>query len=160
MPGAIYTDMEEHHPTLQLLTVLSGGPVLELGVRAGDTTLPLLEVAHGIGTTVSGVDIERCPDAIERVMEADLEHIWSFEVSDSLTCKTPTSGWGLVFIDTSHTYEQTLAELRRFSGRFIALHDTEDPRVRRAIDEYVDETGMREFRWTNSHGLSVLMQDS
>lgn len=157
MTNLTYTDMVEHHPTLQLLTFISAGPVLELGVRAGDTTLVLLEAAGG--QWVTGVDIDPCLEAHQRVREAGYADRWRFVQGDSLEAVVPRSGWGLVFIDTSHTYEQTAAELARFSGKFIALHDSEeaeDSWVRQAIDEHVAATGLREFRWRNSYGLSVL----
>ena len=83
----------------------------------------------------------------------------------------------VAFMDTSHTYEQTIAELSRWEPRVkrggcIMLHDPQwewpsvslpkpTGPVARALDEYCANSGSR-VRWTNRHsepgfaGLGVI----
>jgi cephalosporin hydroxylase len=75
-----------------------------------------------------------------------------------------------LFIDTSHHYEQTLAELNLYGPKatMILLHDTEledpymrpptDPLfpVRTAIDDWCAKTGRQWTNRTGCYGLGVI----
>lgn len=150
-----------NYPTVQ---------VLELGVRSGNSTAAFLAAAEGVGGHVWSVDIDKPsvptwwektglwtsivgndvdPDVIERVRSVD--------------------GFDVLFIDSSHTYDHTLAELRTYvplvrSGGVVLCHDTELPwpegadpippyPVARALDTYCEEIGCS---WTNRNGCSGL----
>jgi cephalosporin hydroxylase len=78
----------------------------------------------------------------------------------------------VLFIDTSHTYEQTLAELHTYvsrvrAGGVVMCHDTEveGPAgvgastpfpVARALDTFCEETGLTWVNQPGSHGLGVI----
>jgi len=159
------TDINEHLVTLHMLTKeLNLKSVLELGVRQGESTLALLEAAKAIGGTVTSVDIEDCVVAKRRVAEAGLERYWKFLRGDDMSIP-----WnevvGHLFIDTSHTYEHTIAELRRFepyvqSGGIMTLHDVAScPGARQATNEFLcGRTDLSSYTFFNNNGLEVIFK--
>jgi predicted O-methyltransferase YrrM len=110
-------------PHLATLTRLAGEclRIVEFGVRSGVSTWALLDGLRADGRLVS-VDIG-APAVPERVR---LDPRWSFIQGDDRTVQLPVSDAGLVFIDTSHEYHHTLAELEvaaRLDPAWIILHD-------------------------------------
>ncbi len=68
-----------------------------------------------------------------------------------------------MFIDTSHTYDQTLAELRKFEpfvrkGGLITLHDIMScPPVLDAINDFLTEKdNFRFYKFFHNNGLAIL----
>ena len=99
--------------------------VLELGVRSGNSTSAFLAAAEANDGHVWSADTER-PDVPASWHDSGL---WTFIQGDDLTLKPPAEAFDIVFIDTSHHYEHTLAELRRYvplvaKGGTVLLHDT------------------------------------
>lgn len=160
-----YSDINEHLTTLYMLTVeMNLRSVLELGTRDGFSTLAFLEAAKGIGGKVVSVDINPCETAKASVKKAGLEPYWTFTLGNDLEIPWSSSVDHL-FIDTLHTYEQTVAELKRFEpfvrpGGVITLHDSISfDGVRKAVDEYVaGRTDLRAYRYFNSRGLDVIFK--
>src|SRR6185503_778086 len=65
----------------------------------------------------------------------------------------------LIFIDTSHTYEQTTAELGivlEYQPRKVVMHDVNQPQVRQAVDEFLERTGWRMTGYEDGWGLATL----
>jgi len=157
-PGDIYA----HLPTLYRLTRDGPRPrVLELGTRSGDSTLALLLAAKAIGGRVTSVDTEPCPEATARVKAAGLAPHWTFLLSDDLGLpwRDPIDH---LFIDTSHRYEHTLEELRKFEpfvvpGGVITLHDTTShPEVWRAVESYFrGRSDIEVYRYFHNNGFTV-----
>jgi predicted O-methyltransferase YrrM len=110
-----------------------GFTIAELGVNGGNSTVAfsvaLAETARA-GNLFS-CDIVPCQGAAQLVAKAGAEHVWSFTQTDSLTFarQFQPASLDLVFIDSSHEYDQTVAELTTYAplvapGGRIFLHDT------------------------------------
>lgn len=155
---ASWSDIKEHLPRL---FEKAKGNVVELGVRHGISTCALLAGLEARGGYLISVDIDpNCGGLF-----ADHPQ-WKFVASDSVAAAQliEPGSVDLLFIDTSHTYEHTLAELRAWGPRMklgatILLHDTDDgstyPGVRRAIIEFC---GFEKFYWfyPGSYGLGEI----
>lgn len=135
--------------------------VLELGVRSGNSTSAFLSAAEENGGHVWSMDTEP-PGVPARWHDS---HLWTFIQGDDMAGDVPSSPfmYDIVFIDTSHHYEHTLAELRKYvplvkPGGTVLLHDTllahvdYEPRpypVTLALAAFSDETGRG---WTEHGG--------
>ena len=108
------------------------------------------------------MDIDPCNDAKKLISDLDLTNSWEFIQSDDLKndWKKPIDH---LFIDTSHTYEQTLAELEKFTpfvkpGGIITLHDIIScPEVLSAINDYIkNKPHIKFYKFFHNNGLGVL----
>ncbi len=157
------SDIYAHLPTLYRLTLESDRKrILELGTRSGDSTLALLLAAKEIGGSLMSVDIEPCPEAQARVVEAGLSDYWTFVLTDDLALewRDPIDH---LFIDTSHRYEHTLEELRKYEpfvvpGGVVTLHDTTSHRVvwQAVQDHFRGRTDVRIFRYYHNNGFTII----
>lgn len=135
------SDIAGHLPFLyESVCRFPGARVLELGVRSGNSTAALLAGVERVDGHLWSVDAARprVPRHWHRLP------FWDFIRGDDLAVSLPDE-FDIVFIDTSHTYEQTRAEIERYahrvsSGGVILLHDTDLPGsgVRQALDEFCD----------------------
>lgn len=133
-----WRDMAPHTATLTRLAA-DAQSIVELGVRGGVSTWALLDGLPYEGRMTS-VDIEDVvPDLPERITT---DPRWTFVCGDDLDPavqgRLPRAD--LVFIDTTHTYDQTKAELllaQRLGAARIALHDWNVPDVERAVWRHV-----------------------
>jgi cephalosporin hydroxylase len=133
--------------------------VLELGVRTGNSTVAFLAAAEEAGGHVWSVDLDP-PHAPHDTWTGSGR--WTFLQGDDLKITLPEEAPGvplrpdILFIDTAHTYEHTLAELRRYvpvvaEGGVVLMHDTlltwaeREYQVARALDTFCAETG-REWK--------------
>ena len=138
--------------------------VVELGVRYGTSTVALLAAVNDSGGHLYSVDISDCSHVLRE------EPNWTFILGDDMEV---VKGWNMpidhLFIDTSHTFEHTLAELREWGkwvkiGGIITLHDlyvyaTEGKQeVQDAIEQYMKETPEKyDFKvFEKSYGLGLL----
>jgi predicted O-methyltransferase YrrM len=161
------SDISHHLPTLSMLIVeFELRNVVELGVRSGVSTLALLEAATRAGGRVVSVDVEPCVEARRRVAAAGLDTGWRFiQMSD---LDVPDSDLprpiDLLFVDTTHLYEHTLAELDKYSphlrpGSWVALHDyTSCDGVTRAAREFVAALtpSPRFYPFVHQNGLALI----
>lgn len=174
MRCAEHSDIAAHLPRLHETVRAYDKPVvLELGVRSGNSTAALIAAAETVGGHVWSVDVD-CP----RVpVEWDLSPTWTMTQGDDLdpgiVAMQPASV-DVLFIDTSHAYDHTLAELRCYGpwvkpGGTILMHDTEleapeavGPQppfpVRTAIEAWLDEQEASvKVEWVpGSYGLAVI----
>jgi len=124
------SDIVEHLPYfVTLCQELQAKKVIELGTRGGVSTIAWL---YGLELTAGhlwSVDIQPAPE------HTDAWSRWTFLLGDDLDPdvfgQLPDLA-DIVFIDTSHWYEQTLAELNLYRAKVrpggrIVLHDTELP---------------------------------
>lgn len=161
------SDIFEHLPTfVALCEQLDAKNVIELGVRGGVSTVAWLYGLEQTDGHLHSVDISAPPE-----IESDR---WTFtrgnDVDPDLVSALPASV-DIVFIDTSHTYEQTLQELALYvpkvrSGGVVVLHDTEVEHpdltedynfpVKRAVELFTMANGLS---WTNEpkcNGLGTI----
>jgi predicted O-methyltransferase YrrM len=172
-----WSDIVDHLPRLFDETCRYEAPqVVELGVRSGNSTCAFLAAVETVGGHVWSVDPERA-HVPPHWFDSDL---WTFVQADDLMVVDEAPVCDVLFIDTTHAYHQTFAELLHYvpkvrDGGVILLHDTELERpeaaprddpfpVRRAIEDYlewvgmgvsVDGIGMAEFV-PGCNGLAVL----
>lgn len=157
-----WSDILGHLPRLY---EMAKGNVLELGVRDGNSTAALLAGVAERGGHLWSVDIADYSKAVKPHPQ------WTFIRADSLDVGRITgagvpSELDLLFIDTDHTYERTLAELTTWGARVkrggaIVLHDTDNadfPDVRKAIEAYEKAVdGITQTRFIDDFfGLGVL----
>jgi predicted O-methyltransferase YrrM len=140
--------------------------IVELGTRGGLSTTAFLLAAKKIGGHVFSFDIDPCIDAKKEIAMLGLEEYWTFTQADDL--KAP---WNRpidhLFIDTSHTFTHTLAELQKFEryvkpGGIITMHDFIGfPEVDDALRKYAENrTDFRIYRYFNNNGLAVIFKGS
>jgi cephalosporin hydroxylase len=126
-------DIVDHLPTLAFeCNAASPKLIVELGTRGGISTQTLIACAKARGATMVSVDIDDCSHV------AQYEK-WTFVHSDDLAFAKRFSDWcranGLeskidfLFIDTSHMYDHTVAEIAAWfpylaARSRVAFHDT------------------------------------
>lgn len=100
--------------------------ILELGVRSGGTTLPLLLAAKLNGGTLTSVDIS----LTQFTAPPDLAQFWNFVQSDALEFLRSKSSppYDLVYIDDWHAYRHVKTEMDLLDSMVspntvILLHD-------------------------------------
>jgi predicted O-methyltransferase YrrM len=160
--GGIWSDIKKHLPTLRLY---AKGNVFEIGVRGGISTAALLEGVAEEGGHVWSLDINDCSG-----LYRDDPH-WTFikghSVEDSarILAALPRP-LDMLFIDSEHSYKLTGDELhiygplvRQHHKGAILMHDTDlaGAGVRRALDEYAAEIGVKPFYVDGDNGLGVLV---
>lgn len=162
------SDIAAHLPTfVALVAGLHAQHVIELGVRSGVSTVAWLHALSSTGGRLTSVDIDEAPPIGEYPN-------WTFLQGDDLDPAVvgQLDLADIVFIDTSHLYDHTRAELHTYlplvcRGGKIVCHDTMlrrpagSPRrplfpVRAAIEEFVAETGLRWTEHPYSWGLGII----
>jgi predicted O-methyltransferase YrrM len=140
--------------------------VVELGARSGYSTIALLAGVEATGGRLYSVDIEtpQWP-----------EEVWShpqltFIQGDDLNVRDQVPGEiDILFIDTSHFYEQTLSELYLYgeSARVVLMHDIDlahpygappspEYPVRLAMEEWCAQNGRFYTEREGSYGMGVV----
>lgn len=170
--AAMRHDITEQLPLLYNEACQPGVQVIELGVRTGNSTAAFLAAAQAWDGDVWSVDVEE--PLVPRHWRA--LPFWHLLVADDLSPQAlafcPGSA-DVLFIDTSHYYEQTLQELRAYvprvrPGGVVLMHDTKAagtrfgpgwPEVSRALNDWSAESGLswRDFPGgDDSPGLGVI----
>ncbi len=159
------TDIHEHLATLNMLTIELGlKTVLELGTGTGESTVAFLDAAKKIGGKVYSIDIDPCLEAHATIKSHGFEKYWTFIQSSSLEVD-----WDRpidhLFVDTVHTYEQVIEELKKYEphvrrGGLITLHDIVTwPGVMKAIEVYLKgRKDLRLYKYFNDNGLGVIFK--
>ena len=132
--------------------------IVELGVRGGESTTALLAAVNDSGGHLYSVDVVNCSHVYHG------EPNWSFFFgNDMVILKTWNQKIDHLFIDTSHTFEHTLAELRGWSSwlqpwGIITLHDTIFcPGVAKAVQQFLAENPSYAFKnYLECYGLGLL----
>ena len=151
---SVPSDINEHLPMfVALVDELNASHVIELGTRSGVSTVAWLWALAGTDGRLTSIDIDERPDI------GDHEH-WTFIQGNDIdpTIVSQLEPADIVFIDTSHTYEHTLAELNVYRwrvapGGVIVLHDTElaHPEDAPARPAYPVKTAIEEFCHVNGY---------
>lgn len=151
-----WVDMAPHVATLTRLAT-EARTIVELGVREGVSTWALLDGLPTDGRLYS-VDIDRAGQP-PRVSD---DPRWTFIIGDDLDPAVQVQLPGhadMVFIDTSHEYEHTVAELAfvlSLSPARIVMHDYILDPVRRAVDEFCAREGWAVVAMEPEYGLATL----
>lgn len=161
-----YSAIRGYELMLYHLTVGLGGrnrTVVELGTRAGWSTRSLLAAVNDAGGHLYSIDTVDCGGILKN------EPYWTFILGNSLeVARTWDKKVDHLFIDTVHTFDHTLAELRSWyhfikENGIITLHDTElekyyDFGVKRAVLEFLKEHPELSFEndTTGEYGLGIL----
>lgn len=162
------SDIYEHLPTFVLLVESQNAEhVLELGTRSGVSTVAWLYGLELTDGRLTSVDLEPAP----KIGPYDR---WTFvqgnDLNPDLICGLDRAD--IVFIDTTHFYEQTVSELNLYRwlvkvGGIMVLHDTELIRpeyapasptypVKKAVKEFCDANGYDVTFHKNCNGLGII----
>lgn len=172
-----WSDIQEYLPFLrEQARSREGVRVLELGSRLGNSTLAFLAGALESGGHVWSsdiTDVARDPEGMGPWSRCPL---WTFTRGDDMDpavqAQLPAEV-DVLFIDTSHEYLHTLAELRAYMprvapGGIALLHDTnligwpgyawdrDVPPVWAALDEWCAETGRSWENLPGQYGLGII----
>jgi cephalosporin hydroxylase len=162
-----WSDIQGH---LQFMRDLVAGEhaqvVVELGARSGNSTIALLSGVEETGGLLYSVDVS---------LPQWPGEVWAhpyvtFIQGDDLTVRDQVPDCiDVLFVDTSHDYDQTLAELNLYgaNARVILLHDTDlqhpwgvppDPEypVRQAMTEWATAIGRPFEERAGSYGMGVI----
>jgi hypothetical protein len=132
--------------------------ILELGVFTGLTTTALMLASP---KRLVSVDISDAYFHIRSEVEAAAKTLgvdFEFRMADDLVMDAFPCD--LLFIDTTHTYEQTLAELNRFgplTRRKIILHDTAMASVFQAVFQWLWENKTFHIVHHDSRGSGAMV---
>jgi cephalosporin hydroxylase len=172
-----WSDIQEYLPFLhEQARSRPGVRVLELGTRKGCSTLAFLAGAKESGGHVWSCDITDAAMDPAGMLPWRNHPLWTFTCGDDTDPAVQTALPAQVdvfFLDTSHEYEHTLAELRAYMPRLapggIALfHDTniydwpgygwtgDVPPVQQALDEYCAASGLEWENLPGEYGLGVI----
>lgn len=162
------SDIYLHLPRfVDMVRDLDAQHVLELGTRTGVSTIAWLYGLESTGGVLTSIDID------ERPAIGDHE-AWTFIQGDDLdpAITSTLAPADIVFIDTSHLYDQTVKELNVYRwlvkpGGVIVLHDTmlERPEgaplrprypVRVAVEEFCDAEGYEWHNIPDCWGLGII----
>jgi cephalosporin hydroxylase len=140
------TDISDHLERLFIEAMqVSPDTIVECGVRGGESTFVFERVARLTDADVVSVDIE------ETSYETDYDD-WRFVQSDDIDFAREFEGWcdangidaaiDVLFVDTSHRYEHTLAEIDAWFPHLadeavVLFHDTNMQRFYRREDRTI-----------------------
>jgi cephalosporin hydroxylase len=150
------TDISDHLETLFLESLdIDSKLIVELGVGDGESTFVLERVARFWGATLVSVDIEDCRDVSSYGKR-------TFVKQDDISFAGIFEGWckermlvpriDILFIDTSHLYDHTVAEIKSWFPFLAArtkvfFHDTNMKAV------FVRKDGTTGQGWDNERGV-------
>ena len=172
------SDIREYLPFLhQEAGRAECGRVIEFGTRKGNSTLAFLAaVEKRGGGHVWSVDVSDCPRDPEGMAPWARHPLWTFIRGDDMDPTVQSllpARCDVLFIDTSHEYDHTLAELRAYvprvaPGGVVLMHDThvmgwpgyewdrDVSPVWAALDDYCGETGLEWQDMPGRYGLGIL----
>jgi predicted O-methyltransferase YrrM len=161
--GTSWSDIARHLPMLRMY---AHGNVFEIGTRSGISTAALIMGVRDKGGHVWSLDIADCSQ-LYNVPEWTFLRGHSIDDAQEILRGELPSPLDVLFIDSDHTYDTTLGELRiygarvRHQGGVILLHDTDlvGAGVRDAISTYSKESKCHVNFADGSYGLGILTWD-
>ena len=171
-----WSDIQEYMPFLhETARSYPQVRVLELGSRKGNSTLAFLAAAAAVnGHVWSGdiTDVTRNPEVRPWARIPGWTFICGDDMDPGVQARFPDQV-DVFFLDTSHEYEHTLAELRAYMPRVVPggvalFHDTnllgwggnpprdDVPEVRQALDAWCAETGLAWENIPGQYGLGCI----
>ena len=159
--AAIPTDISSHlEPIFLEASRTNPRLIVELGVREGESTFVLERVARRCGGTLVSVDVADCSSVCH------FEN-WHFVQEDDVAFGHRFADWSrehgvaeqidVLFIDTSHLYDHTIAEIQAWlphlsAAGVVIFHDTNLKRLYRRRD------GTLGLAWDNSRGVMQALE--
>lgn len=151
------------------LAVRNGGKnIVEIGV--GHSTTPLILAANRNGGTLFSTDI----GTLHSLYVKELNDIWTFRSGiDSVEMGKQWNSTGrgpidFLYLDTSHTYDQTTKELNVWMshmkvGGWFVMHDVTAciNTVFRAVSDYiikVNDTNLEYHHYPGFYGIGILIK--
>jgi len=172
-----WSDIQEYLPFLhETAKSYKKVRVLELGARKGNSTLAFLAAAEATDGHVTSGDIDNIAMHKDGMFPWRKNPRWTFihghDMDPAVQAQLPDEV-DVFFLDTSHEYGHTLAELRAYmprvaSGGIALFHDTNKsgwggnpplkdvPEVAQALDAYCEETGLSWENLPGEFGLGVI----
>jgi len=162
------SDIQGHLPRfVDMVTLLDAKHVIELGSRTGVSTVAWLYGLAGTGGRLTSIDLDPAP----RIgLWPHWTHVQGNDLNPDIVASLEPAD--IVFIDTSHLYEQTVQELYVYRhlvrpGGVMVLHDTQLPQpegapprplfpVRKAVVEFCEAEGYEWVEYPGSWGLAVI----
>lgn len=157
-----WCDIQAHLENLtDYVVAIDATRVVELGVRTGNSTTALLAGVEQTDGRLWSVDVaeHKAPDAVAKHPR------WTFTQGDSIDPHTfgylPFTAIDLLFIDTSHTLEQTTAELAMYGNLvrqdgLVVLHDADEDGVILAARSWALGNGFHMHMAPLDHGLLTI----
>lgn len=163
-----WSDVCSHLPRMVDLVVnLDAKHVIELGVRSGVSTRAWLQGLSVTGGRLTTVDLSPAPmlehEGVDWVhYEGNDQDLGLYE--NLFAERGPAD---VCFLDTSHTYEDTVRELALYwpwTKKAFVLHDlyldetggTQPGPVMQAVREFVEREGLSFTAYTDSYGLGIV----
>lgn len=153
----------------QIAVDLPAYKIIDLGVYGGGSTRAFLLACEETDGHVWSVELKPSrwlERTKQKVKEWGLEERWTLTMMDDLKYLDVWKNGlvDIVMIDTSHTYEHTLAELKAYSlfvrhGGLILLHDVAESKyeVNQAVDVFLKMVPFWNYcELKTRHGLGVL----
>lgn len=161
------SDIASHLPTIFAHTVLQKPDmIIEAGVREGDSTKAFAKAMSFSEARLIGLDIESCPDTAYAKLKNsqfmqmdDLQFPNYYQSVPSLK----SHNLDIIFIDTSHYYDHTLAEISKFvpvlaKNGFLLFHDSYMSPLRN-FQWYCIEGTTFGHGWDNQKGVTRAIKD-
>ena len=159
IPGSMFDFQQYYQGIAQKLP--QDSRIVEVGVADGKSAIYLAETLANMNkrfhlTMIDNLDygnVEQLTEILRNIQRSGLSEFISFLPFDSLaaSCKFNDNSLQFVFIDSSHRYEPTKAEIRLWyrkvmDGYLLSGHDyfsEENPGVRTAVDEVIPAGKLR-----------------
>jgi cephalosporin hydroxylase len=155
------SDISDHLITLFVeAAALRPSMIVELGVRSGESTVALSRVADLFGSHLISVDLEDCSRACSSEHQV-------FVKTDDVTFAKEFTGWcdrrncassiDVLFIDTSHELDHTVAEIQSWFPLLsphckVIFHDTNMGTV------YIRRNRTTGVGWANNRGVIAAIE--
>ena len=145
--------------------------IVEVGVADGKSAIYLAEALANMNkrfhlTMIDNLDygnVEQLTEILRNIQRSGLSEFITFLPFDSLkaSCKFNDGSLNFVFLDSSHKYEETKAEIRLWyrkllDGFLLAGHDIfsqENPGVKMAVDEVIPFQELKTFHTDKNCGV-------
>ncbi len=129
-------------------TLPENSKIINIGSAVGTSASAIMRgVQHLDNVQLVSIDIEDCPQELEMLKARDLYHedrFFQVQADSVASAREIDYELDMVFVDGSHSYEGTLADLEAYapllkSGGLMVCHDFGDPRqieCSKAIDAW------------------------
>lgn len=150
------TDISDHLITLFTESLnIPSRLIVELGIGDGESTFILQQVANLWGATLISVDIEDCSEVSsfkDRIFVQQDDVSFAGEFPDWCKQRGLVPEIDILFIDTSHLYDHTVAEIKAWfpylAGRAkVFFHDTN------MAETFYRKDGSTGKGWDNERGV-------
>lgn len=162
------SDIASHLPIIYAYTILQNPDmIVEAGVRGGDSTQAFAQAMNFSDAMMIGLDIAHCPGTAYSNMKNGLLlqmndlHFPAYYQSNGLL---NGHNIDIIFIDTSHYYDHTLAEISQFApllakNGFLLFHDSHMSPLNNPTSWYCIEGTIFVGGWDNQKGVIRAIRD-